>query len=317
MTPFEHLYGGYFTGVILNSILFGIITIQTHLYFKRYKSDPLLVKGIVIFLILLQGFQTGTSSYVVYTNTIRSFGVPITRTDWESTIYQMATVTCAVVVQMYYAYRLYRLSNSSWLSILVVMLTLAQFGLALAVCLKSNLTHQIEQTVTPLRPLILSWLLIEAVVDTLIAASMWYFLSRQRTGFRETDSAITILTVYAINTGVVTTILAMTVMFAFAFYGYHFIHMAFVLSLGAVYAVSLLANLHSRSIVRERLKPNNRTRARSIHFSRLPERIRDRISQAVKGKSPATASGVNDAMTAVPPVIEVQNTATHEIEIVG
>ncbi|KAF8314393.1 uncharacterized protein EI90DRAFT_3022354 [Cantharellus anzutake] len=147
-------------------------------------------------------------------------------------------------------------------------------GLALAVCLKSNLTHQIEQTVTPLRPLILSWLLIEAVVDTLIAASMWYFLSRQRTGFRETDSAITILTVYAINMGVVTTILAMTVMFAFAFYGYHLIHMAFVL-------------------------------------------IRDQISQAMKGKSPATASGVNDAMTAVPPAIEVQNTVTHEIEIVG
>ncbi|KAF8327794.1 uncharacterized protein EI90DRAFT_3290868 [Cantharellus anzutake] len=290
MTPLEHIYGVIWLAQY--STLFGIITIQTYLYFRRFKPDPLLIKGTVAFLILLQAFQTGCSLYVIRARIICNFGVPILRSDWASAIHQTITVTCAAIVQMYYACRFYRLSRSTWLSILVVILTLAQFGVAFAARLKSSLFHQIPQAVVPTRPLILSWLLLEAVVDILIAASMWHFLSKQKTGFRGTDSAIATLSAYAINTGAVTAILALIIMFAFAFYGYHFAYMVLVLPLGAVYVVSLLANLHSRSTIRQRLEATNRMGIHSVHFSRLPE-MRRRVSHAAKGKAPATASGVD------------------------
>ncbi|KAF8314613.1 uncharacterized protein EI90DRAFT_420685 [Cantharellus anzutake] len=105
----------------------------------------------------------------------------------------------------------------------------------------------------------ISWLTLEALADLVIALVMSYFLNRRRTGFQQTDTVLRKLTVYSINTGLLTSALALVVMFFFAFYGFHFIHLMFFLPLGGVYTASLLANLHSRSSLWGELQPGENT----------------------------------------------------------
>ncbi|KAF8334914.1 uncharacterized protein EI90DRAFT_3048861 [Cantharellus anzutake] len=106
----------------------------------------------------------------------------------------------------------------------------------------------------------ISWLTLEAVADLMIALAMSYFLHRRRTGFRQTDTVLRQLIVYAINTGLLTSVLALAVMFAFALYGFHFVHMI----------------LHSRSRLRAELHSGKN--GISIHLSHLPPKIHNQIS---------------------------------------
>ncbi|KAF8334912.1 uncharacterized protein EI90DRAFT_374816 [Cantharellus anzutake] len=111
----------------------------------------------------------------------------------------------------------------------------------------------------------------------MIAFVMSFFLNRRRTGFRQTDTMLRKLTVYSINTGLLTSALALVVMFAFAFYGFHFVHLMFILPLGGVYTASLLANLHSRSRLWGELQPGE-------NVNRLSPGVRNQtsaISQSV------------------------------------
>ncbi|KAF8336950.1 uncharacterized protein EI90DRAFT_89449 [Cantharellus anzutake] len=170
-------------------------------------------------------------------------------------------------------------SMSTWLPTLLGVLTLGQLGTGVAICVRANVTHGIESIIRPERPLLISWQTLEAMADLIIAFSMSYYLQNRRTGFRRTDTVIRKLIVYAINTGLVTSVLALVVMFAFAFYGFHFVHMLFILPLGGVYTVSLLANLHSRSILREELYSEHGI---SIHVSRLPPTIQNRINSVAQ-----------------------------------
>jgi len=89
-----------------------------------------------------------------------------------------------------------------------------------------------------------------AVADLLIAGSMVFLLKRARTGIPRTDSIITTLIIYAINTGLTTSIVAVICVVCFAFMPINFIWLSFFWILGKLYANSLLANLNARETLR-------------------------------------------------------------------
>ncbi|KAF8314610.1 uncharacterized protein EI90DRAFT_418906 [Cantharellus anzutake] len=277
MSSRENLFGGFLSGLVLQTILFGVITVQAFLYYRRFPTDHISLKFAVGFLWLVQTFQVITSTVSVRMTFIHHFGVQSSTTVWYDTVYQISMVICSTIVQIYFVFRLYRLvSGSIWLPALLALLIPAQVGTGFTIWVKANITHGIESFVRPTRHLMISWLTLEAVADLMIAFAMSYFLHRRRTGFRQTDTVLRQLIVYAINTGLLTSVLALAVMFAFAFYGFHFVHMMFVLPLGGVYTASLLANLHSRSRLRAELHSGKN--GISIHLSHLPPKIHNQIS---------------------------------------
>ncbi|KAF8310900.1 uncharacterized protein EI90DRAFT_3098792 [Cantharellus anzutake] len=157
---------------------------------------------------------------------------------------------------------------------LLVLLTLGQIGTGLAICLRVNIARGGESIVHSMRPLMVSWLTLEAAADLVIALSVSYFLQTRRTGVLQTDTVLRKLTIYAINTGLLTSILALVVMFVFALYGLHFVHMIFILPLGGVYTASLLANLHSRSRLWKELHHQGENDF-PIHLSHLSPKARE------------------------------------------
>ncbi|KAF8330300.1 uncharacterized protein EI90DRAFT_1173379 [Cantharellus anzutake] len=165
-------------------------------------------------------------------------------------------VISSAIVQLYFAHRLYKFSGSPGLAVVVVILTIGQFGVGTALSVQVNLVHNLQNIFYRERPLMVSWLILEALDDLVIAFSVSYFFRRRRTGIPSTDSALRLLTTYAINSGVLTSAIAIVIMFDFALYGLHFVHFALCPSLGGIYTGSLLANLHSRKRARERLLPD-------------------------------------------------------------
>ncbi|KAF8338047.1 uncharacterized protein EI90DRAFT_3041414, partial [Cantharellus anzutake] len=100
---------------------------------------------------------------------------------------------------------------------------------------------------------------------------MIVLLHRRRTGFPRTDRAIKILIRYAVHTGAITSVIALTILISYLWYdGYHFLTMSFVVPWGGVYTITLLANLHARSHARRCLLPASREGAgQSIHLSKM------------------------------------------------
>jgi len=93
--------------------------------------------------------------------------------------------------------------------------------------------------------------------DILIAGSMLIHLGSLRTEFPQTKRALNLLVMYTVNTGLVTSLLALGDLSAYTLYtgGISFAYLFITPSLGGVYTGTLLANLHARASARSRLRP--------------------------------------------------------------
>ncbi|KIK39353.1 hypothetical protein CY34DRAFT_339326 [Suillus luteus UH-Slu-Lm8-n1] len=82
--------------------------------------------------------------------------------------------------------------------------------------------------------------------DVVIASSLCYLLATSRTGFSSTDSLITKLMVYVINTGSLTSICSMIAMITCAVMPNNFIFLAVEFLVAKLYVNSFLALLNAR-----------------------------------------------------------------------
>ncbi|KAI0919941.1 hypothetical protein AcV5_001878 [Taiwanofungus camphoratus] len=95
----------------------------------------------------------------------------------------------------------------------------------------------------------------EVAVDSMITVSQCLLLRRLRTGIRSTDSAIIVLTIYSINTDMLTSICAILCLITYTVLPHMFVYFAFYFVLSKLYVNSLLANLNARGILLENIAP--------------------------------------------------------------
>ncbi|KAF8337400.1 uncharacterized protein EI90DRAFT_3042839 [Cantharellus anzutake] len=269
MTPFENLSGGYWYGIVFMAIFLGITTIQSRAYFLKFPGDPIVTKILVVVLLLAQVFGFGCSVVAQYRMIVIRVDSAF-KDSWYNAEFTLSTVLASVLVQNFFAWRISRMTKIWW-AILVILFSLLNFAFGTAVYTRGQLYANTLQLPKWNRNPIIGWAAFQAATDTSIAAIMIIQLRHNRTGFRRTDRAIAVLVRYAIHSGAATSVLAMTVLFPYIFYGMHFLHMWSVAALGGVYTITLLANLHGRSHVRQYLSPGPQEDAgQSIHLTKLP-----------------------------------------------
>ncbi|KDR71512.1 hypothetical protein GALMADRAFT_102487 [Galerina marginata CBS 339.88] len=88
------------------------------------------------------------------------------------------------------------------------------------------------------------------IADTMVAVSLCILLIKSRTGFKRTDSLVTTLMVFSINTGLLTSISAIACFVTYAIWPQRFIFMGIYFALSKLYVNSLLASLNARSTLR-------------------------------------------------------------------
>ncbi|KAG6916587.1 hypothetical protein DXG01_006237 [Tephrocybe rancida] len=88
--------------------------------------------------------------------------------------------------------------------------------------------------------------------DVLIASALCLALVRLKTGFTQTNNAITMFMIYTINTGVLTSICMLATIISFAVKPAIPVYLAMFFLLSKVYFVSLLAALNNRAAIWEK-----------------------------------------------------------------
>ncbi|KAI9435494.1 hypothetical protein H4582DRAFT_1969862, partial [Lactarius indigo] len=283
-------FGAALIGLLVSTTLFGLTLAQTWIYFWRYrKRDSKALKFFVVFIAVMDTFDTILSSYAIYWYLVLNFG-NVENLDyvmWAMNI-QIAIGPEAIVgalVQLFYARRIFLVSRSIVCPILIVALLTISFSFGLLFAVKEFALRRFSRFHSLLWVPCVGVTTI-AITDLLIAAAMCWSLYRRRTGSARTDSLIMTLMAYSINSGVLTSILSLAAIISFVVSPSSLIWLAFLWAMGKCGVNSLLATLNSREFILERSDANDPDHAFTGHLSTI--RFEPAASEACESKSEQT-----------------------------
>ncbi|KAG8927506.1 hypothetical protein FRC03_011812 [Tulasnella sp. 419] len=237
------LLGGFF-----NWGLYGILCLQTYIYYLSFPNDSRNFKIVVYFLFICDTIQTIMSTHNAWYFLSSGWGdtYVLTHPGWSWIAVPLFTGIVSAVVQLFFGWRIWKLSGSYILSGVVVVLALIQSTAAIV----SGVWFELLEDTTKvgvLRPPAIVWLAGSAIVDVIITASLVTYLARSSTGFTDTDDIIAKLIRMTVETGACTTTAAILELVLFLVYQTTNLYMIPALPLAKLYTNTLLASLNSRS----------------------------------------------------------------------
>jgi len=186
-------------------------------------------------------------------------------TDWDSpeslaapfsslviTIIFGSLITC--MVQIMFAIRIRKVSGSPWIMLLCSFLAILCVVGGVVVSVEGLKLNSLTLFYPKFGWLITTTLTVEAFVDVVIAVSMCFYLKQHTPVFTSTNEIINQLMVWTIQTGVVTSLTAISLVITFqTVVPTNFAWLALYTVLAKVYTNSLLASLNGRKKFRGRL----------------------------------------------------------------
>ncbi|TDL15037.1 hypothetical protein BD410DRAFT_140771 [Rickenella mellea] len=260
-------FGAALIGLVASAIFYGLTVLQTYHYYKTYTQDRRSLKWFVGVMFAADTVHLILCTWCIYWYLVSRFGdfpnldIP----HWSINLQVVANAIVGVGVQMFFARRVWKLSRQVLLTSVIVVLS-AMLGFFSVYFTVETFILDDFSKYARLRWVTIMSLGSAAAADILIALSLCYHLHKSRTGFSRTDTLITELMVYAINTGLITSIFATLTLILGTTMPITLIWAPFVWCLGRVYIISLLAMLNSREMLREVIRPPDDT---MIHLSQL------------------------------------------------
>ncbi|KZT73876.1 hypothetical protein DAEQUDRAFT_761828 [Daedalea quercina L-15889] len=241
-------FGAAFIGFGCSCVLLGTLCSQMYHYFRRYPQDRTFYKCLVAVLWLLEVVDSVFIAYAVY------FYLKLGQSSRFDHARPMVTLgaTAGAIVKACFAMRVWRFSNNNIvITTVILLLTFGQLAMACVYTVQSfkidNLTKLADLKVIGTISLGMG-----VATDVVTALALCYFLRNLRTGYSKDDSLVNRLTLYALNTGVVTSAISLTTVVLYDIMPENFIFMGFYFVLSKLYANSFLATLNTRRVVRGR-----------------------------------------------------------------
>ncbi|TBU47391.1 histone acetylation protein-domain-containing protein [Dichomitus squalens] len=247
MSFIDSTFGAALVGLVVGACLYGITLLQTFSYFRNYSNDNSFVKSLVIVL-----------TYLV-TNFGNNDNLDLT--TWSMALQTDCNGLIGLIVEAFFA----RLSKNWILTGIIVILACIHFGLGVGE--KSRALHrrildrEYFAGLTRTTEIDTS-----CISDIIIAVAMCYYLYKKRTGLKRTDSVVTMLMVYSVNSGLVTSIIGTICVVTslrvvavvdpshqFAAMPTNFVWLSFFWVMGKCYVNSFLALLNSREMLRDKV----------------------------------------------------------------
>ncbi|KAJ7186468.1 hypothetical protein C8R46DRAFT_1057270 [Mycena filopes] len=219
--PVAELSGPLLLAFWIDSMLFGVLTVQLYLYYQAFPNDGVTIKCLVYGVYCIDLIQVIVVTVDAFNSFASGFGQASALTDiglsWLASPILGGIV--ALIVQSFYAFRLYRLSRS-WVipcALVVISIGVNLSGLVLGIFAK-NAGDLTKLTANPTMGVAATagvWLGGSALTDVTIAASMTYYLVKNDTGFHQTHIIITKLTRLIIETGSLSALVAVAILILF------------------------------------------------------------------------------------------------------
>ncbi|KAF8070023.1 hypothetical protein FPV67DRAFT_1651593 [Lyophyllum atratum] len=241
-------------GLCVSCTVFGILTTQVFLYFRRYPADRLFYKVLVGIIWTLEVVDQIFIIHFVYYYSVTHFGdlhaLFAGNVIWCVLTEVALAALVGILVKACYAMRVWRFSNQNiFITGAIVLSIVAQFVFATLYVVKSFQWNRFDLTMK-LKTYAAFSLASGVFTDMITAGALAYFLRRMRTGFKTSNSLVNRLTVYAINTGAITSTISLSTLLLYNLKPEEFYFMAFYFVLAKFYAISLLCTLNTRKNIR-------------------------------------------------------------------
>ncbi|KAG2004207.1 hypothetical protein CC2G_002787 [Coprinopsis cinerea AmutBmut pab1-1] len=219
------------------------------------------------------------------------------RLIWSVLMEALFTGLNAGMVHTFYCYRVWKLSKRNWILsgfLLILILATAASGTAWVIISMGLDTYR---QLININPLTITINALSTACDVLIALSLCTLLHQSRTGFKKSDTIITRLMIFVVNTGVLTSMCAISSLVCLVVSPNTLIYAAFYFCIGRFYTNSFLATLNARKSLAGSVEPSERSTshmAMSIPASVLHSNSTGRKNQDIAIRIETTKEAVMD-----------------------
>ncbi|KAF9218378.1 hypothetical protein BS17DRAFT_791567 [Gyrodon lividus] len=244
---------GPLCGTLATMMLYGVVCLQTFYYALNYSTDRKAIKWLVGSLWILETAHSTFSIHFIEYYLILNYGNPLAlnRVIWSVGATYIIGFLVAWIVDIFFVWRIWRLSNKIWICVFLTMLETIRIGAGIGACIIGLRYTAISIFFTKLHPIMIAACILAAFSNTLIALTLCYYLRRWRGGMKRTQHVIDRLLVYTINTGALTSLFAILSVTIYVALSPSTVFTAFGQVESTFYAISLLASLNSRKATLE------------------------------------------------------------------
>lgn len=283
--------GGMIVGLGLGLILYGITLAQSYVYMLNCEDDRSWMKWTVATIFVLETLHTVFVFCELYQYSVNAIQHPelISEIHWSVGTILFSSNAIAALVEAFYIRRQWILSKSYMLTIGTSILLLVRIGVHIAVSIETYLfpTWQSFHEKRGLNALVQTTLGLGAAVDAVLAASMVYYLRREKSTYTGAKGIITWMMMYAVHSGLILMAVSLAVVITFVCLKHSLLFTGFIAIVGKLYANSLLGTLNARQVFRSKNSDpivkfsSNAIQLSSMHQRSMPSRpeLRVEISQ--------------------------------------
>ncbi|OCH92411.1 hypothetical protein OBBRIDRAFT_824713 [Obba rivulosa] len=270
--------GALLIGVIIVSVSYGAVLVQTYLYFQQNASDSASLKSAITVLWFLGTVHQLFICHGLYVEVIIQKGDPVALETLPWSIIAIVPITSAMNlgIRSVFCFRIWKLSGRNWLRIVAtVLLSLIELGIALGFFVIDRVKLHTEVTTTHTIPVLLfvqisdllsaQWMLqielaigcigwaFAVVADATLTVSQTQLLWRSRVSSPRTDgtdSALRILMLYSVSNGVLSSVFAFACFLTWITMSDNRIYLSFFCATPSLLLNALLATLNGRQNLR-------------------------------------------------------------------
>ncbi|KAG2355652.1 hypothetical protein BDR07DRAFT_1613549 [Suillus spraguei] len=268
-------FGALFIGLTIAAVLFGLSNVQTLVYFQTHRDTGMtFYKLAVIWLWIFDALHLALIIHCMYYYLVINYANvnALAEIVWSFKLSVVIEVFIVYAVHILYVYRIWIISKgrSRTLPIAVGVVIILNSGVVIALLWALYQCHDFSDLLK------IEWATYMALAtitfaDVVVASSLCYLLATSRTGFSSTDSLITKLMAYIINTGCLTSVCSMIAMITCAAMPHNFIFLAIEFLLAKVYVNSYLALLNARHYTQANTDTDNSYQFHNRHEVYRPE----------------------------------------------
>ncbi|KAJ7758301.1 hypothetical protein B0H16DRAFT_1720903 [Mycena metata] len=259
--------GAYQIGVLLSCFLFGVMTVQTYVYYGRFPDDPPRLKILVATVCLFEVAQAICIIHTLYVLTIVDFGHPerlAGNTPKSFPLGALFAGLSTICVQGFFSLRIYRLSERRLVPMLVAVMLLFRLASSLVIGATGFRETSLGSYEARWGWLFLTAWSVSAASDLIITGTLVAILFRQRTyGLPRTGALVDKLIAWTIETGMLTSASWIVMLVCFVTMKDNFVWVSVFVVNARLFSNSLLASLNSRTT----LRAMNEVSLPSLHFT--------------------------------------------------
>ncbi|KAF8207943.1 hypothetical protein K438DRAFT_348102 [Mycena galopus ATCC 62051] len=253
------LFGPMLIGVVLNTMLYGVMSVQMLAYYQRFTHDSRWIRYFMLYLFLVETVGVIVELGIIYDPLIIQYGQEAAILISPKLLPGDSLVIAIVSspIQMFAAWRISVITGSRIFPGIIFLLSLGSFGAGVTMSIVVGLNPDFQDFAN-FEWVVTLWLILSAVCDIVIAVGMSYALYMRKTGFSAVDGQINRIIRLTVETGSLTAVTALVDVILFL--GFPKTAMNFIVDfpLSNLYTCSMLAMLNSRE---QRPSDSERTRS--------------------------------------------------------